>query len=174
VPSRRDGKAHCILKLRFVRPPLLRQGFDGEAGAHYNYFRDYEPTVGRYIQSDPIGLQAGANTFSYVSSRPLSVVDPEGLLGSPFPGQPDPKTLLCAFNPGNPSCQPNWPLNNPSLVCKIQCNFKYQWVCSGLSLFMGLVPPRSASGAAFVGIGCLVIKAVICDHECDKKHPCPT
>jgi len=59
-------------------------------------------------------------------------------------------------------------------MCKIHCNLKYQWVCSGLTLFMGLAPPRSAAGAAFVGGGCFVLKLVICDHECDKKHPCPT
>jgi RHS repeat-associated protein len=34
--------------------------------SHQNYFRDYDPAVGRYVESDPIGLRAGTNTYSYV------------------------------------------------------------------------------------------------------------
>ncbi|MEO8007403.1 MAG: RHS repeat-associated core domain-containing protein, partial [Betaproteobacteria bacterium] len=45
----------------------------------YNYFRDYSPDIGRYIQSDPIGLYGGTNTFGYVGGAPLSRIDPLGL-----------------------------------------------------------------------------------------------
>ena len=45
------------------------QYYDAETGTHYNYFRDYDPHVGRYVQSDPIGLNGGANLV--LSFKPL-------------------------------------------------------------------------------------------------------
>jgi RHS repeat-associated protein len=56
------------------------QYFDEETNTHYNYFRDYEPQTGRYIQSDPIGLMAGVNTYGYVGASPLMWSDPYGLM----------------------------------------------------------------------------------------------
>jgi RHS repeat-associated protein len=51
---------------------------DAETALHYNYFRDYDPQTGRYVQSDPIGLAGGINPYLYVRGNPLSYVDPDG------------------------------------------------------------------------------------------------
>jgi len=55
------------------------QYYDAETGKHYNYFRDYDPGVGRYLKSDPIGLLGGMTTYSYVGGNPLAAFDSRGL-----------------------------------------------------------------------------------------------
>ncbi len=64
-----------VLNVRFPG-----QYFDQETNTHYNYHRDYDPRTGRYLQSDPIGLSGGVNTYSYVNNRPIQNIDPSGLI----------------------------------------------------------------------------------------------
>jgi RHS repeat-associated protein len=52
---------------------------DSETGLYYNYFRDYDPEIGRYVESDPIGLEGGTNTYGYVGANPTLNADPTGL-----------------------------------------------------------------------------------------------
>lgn len=52
-----DGKG-VTFNLRFPG-----QYYDWETGLHYNYFRTYDPSTGRYLESDPIGLGGGLNTY---------------------------------------------------------------------------------------------------------------
>lgn len=55
---------------------------------HYNYFRDFDPGTGRYMQSDPIGLHGGLNTYTYVGGNAVNRIDPSGLDGTVLPGVP--------------------------------------------------------------------------------------
>ena len=55
------------------------QYYDQETGLHYNYFRYYDPTTGRYVTPDPIGLGGGINLFAYVAGNPVNWADPLGL-----------------------------------------------------------------------------------------------
>jgi RHS repeat-associated protein len=70
-----DGRPF-VLNLR-----MPGQVYDAESGLNYNYFRDYDPALGRYGQSDPVGLGGGLNTYGYVGGNPLNSIDPRGLFG---------------------------------------------------------------------------------------------
>jgi RHS repeat-associated protein len=68
-----DGK-NVTFDLRFAG-----QYFDRETNLHYNYFRDYDPQTGRYVQADPIGIAWDKNLFAYVKNAPLTASDSLGL-----------------------------------------------------------------------------------------------
>jgi RHS repeat-associated protein len=71
-----DGDAvPLVLDMRFPG-----QRYDQATGLNYNYFRDYDPSTGRYTQSDPIGQKGGAMTYGYSGSSPVEKIDPKGLL----------------------------------------------------------------------------------------------
>jgi RHS repeat-associated protein len=66
----------------FTFTQLLRfpgQYHDTEDKLFYNVFRDYDPDLGRYVQSDPIGLLGGVNTYAYAHANPVTALDFWGL-----------------------------------------------------------------------------------------------
>jgi RHS repeat-associated protein len=54
------------------------QWFQSESGLHQNWMRDYDPTTGRYLQADPLGLVAGTSLYGYAFQSPLRYIDPTG------------------------------------------------------------------------------------------------
>ena len=74
LTHRRDTQ--FVYNLRFPG-----QYYMPETGLNYNYFRDYDPQTGRYIESDPIGLAGGSlTTYGYAGANPISSKDPRGLV----------------------------------------------------------------------------------------------
>jgi RHS repeat-associated protein len=107
------------------------QCYDAETGLHYNYFRDYDPKIGRYVQSDPIGLEGGLNIYAYALANPSSYIDPNGLevCGKCAPGSYD-----CLIYGGNVCENSNAPsiseinettrlVNQADKTCFMKCSF---------------------------------------------------
>ena len=54
------------------------QWYQAESGLHQNWMRDYDPTTGRYLEPDPLGLVDGASVYGYVKGNPGRWIDPRG------------------------------------------------------------------------------------------------
>ncbi|WP_166646082.1 RHS repeat domain-containing protein [Halospina denitrificans] len=80
-----DAKTHAFGESEIadgmVINPLRFPGqyHDAETGLNHNYYRDYHPSLGRYLQADPIGLDGGINPYSYAYQNPNKFSDPLGL-----------------------------------------------------------------------------------------------
>lgn len=84
-------------------PRFPGQVYDPEANLDYNYHRHYDPATGSYTQPDPIGLNGGLNTYSYVGGNPVNLTDPTGQFAQILiPGAvigTGVAAILCASNP---------------------------------------------------------------------------
>ncbi len=86
-------------------PPTARfpgQWFQSETGLHQNWMRDYDPTTGRYMQADPLGLVDGASVYGYALGNPGRYVDPRGQQSATATGGFDALDFAewtCRYNP---------------------------------------------------------------------------
>ena len=131
------GQGQFSFPLRFAG-----QYYDRETNLHYNYFRDYDPSIGRYIESDPAGLGGGVNTYTYVNGNPISFVDPKGLwpmygcwTGSNWSG--------CSSGPDIPA-NPQEPVDEVD-ACAKQHDYCYAQATSSSSSCSANQPPTISS-----------------------------
>ena len=72
------ARAHVSTRTRWGNRRRVRRRASGRS--NYNYKRDYDPATGRYVESDPLGLDGGSNsTYAYAAGNPLLNIDPRGL-----------------------------------------------------------------------------------------------
>ncbi len=73
------GEVNKVVELIENNLGFPGQYHDAETGLYQNYFRNYDPSMGRYVESDPIGLDGGMNTYSYAINNPTNKSDSLGL-----------------------------------------------------------------------------------------------
>jgi len=134
-----------VLDLRFPG-----QHYDAETGRHYNYFRDYDPATGRYVQSDPIGLVGGLNTYLYANGNPVRYADPEGLaaflpaaVGGYLRCLADCALIEAVY--GAMVCPPS--IAEVAATCVIDCLNPLEWL-PGSKIFKAAKKARAAKKAA--------------------------
>ncbi|KAB2841326.1 MAG: hypothetical protein F9K47_11590 [Burkholderiales bacterium] len=142
------------------------QYFDAETGMHYNYFRDYESTIGRYVQSDPFGTESEHNTYDYAGARPVLDIDESGEnYTTGIPVAIGAVALFCARNPR--LCQAIWycirdPEKCKERFCKANCK-GYQVVCKspfprgclgGEGCYLSMLKCGQNAGCCLMRAGC--------------------
>lgn len=94
------------------------QYYDTETGRMYNGWRDYDPAVGRYVQSDPFGLLGGQwSTYGYVNGNPTNAIDPSGM-ETVLPG-PIPLPIPFPTLPGRSGNEDDYGLNPHRYLSKL-------------------------------------------------------
>ncbi len=166
----------------------------------YNYFRDYEPGMGRYVESDPIGLRGAIDTYAYVRDNPLIYFDPSGLktvcvpstksYSAWFPGKGDVTFTYEGRNCVNipdppPTPSPDICANGGCKTCSAKCwdenTFKWPWsffggpVIGGTGLVSSYAAGGTTAGAAFTISGaCALVGAAVTGWELGTGLRCIT
>ena len=161
---------------------------DKESNLFYNYFRDYDPTIGRYAESDPIGLRGGLNTYQYVRSVPILFYDLKGLQANNSqpemtPWNPEDEKSSSRFDPSNSTVVP--PGQSPAYVtCYVNCLQTEGWAmaqavltaCGGVGAAAGVGiavntanPIAGLKGGAIAACACTVMVGIPASGVVDKR-----
>jgi RHS repeat-associated protein len=133
------------------------QYFDAETGDSYNYFRNYDSRIGRYIESDLIGIQGDLNTYVYALNDPIWFVDPYGLYW---------------MSKTQPSEVPDPALVNPALqgfiICTESCLNEDLRITATTNGHSGNDPHARGTGIDFTLLdrGASANKAICCAESC--------
>ncbi|WP_230961613.1 RHS repeat-associated core domain-containing protein, partial [Burkholderia stagnalis] len=109
-------KAGIVNPLRFAG-----QYFDRETGLHYNRHRYYDPTSGRFVSKDPIGLAGGFNVYQY-ASNPIEWIDPLGLARTSSGGAGRKPTSNKPNQNSKCPCRKEWEVSRYDRICEAMLN----------------------------------------------------
>lgn len=149
---------------------------DKETNLHYNYFRDYDSAIGRYEQSDPIGLRGGLNTFSYAFANPTRYIDFFGLDVICGPG----RNKVGLNRDGSVQCVDNGRGPNEKVCATAECAANIGPIPSDMrpqeevdrgqcKLVCGFVGPGGPIPITWTGLGKVIAWNYVCDWYCDNK-----